>query len=166
MKTGKLLVVDADAVSSALVAQAAKMTGHDLLEAQTSGEAFHFLADTLGEVNVIVVDADPGVHGLAVLAAMDVAPTAPPVIVLTSLGEIYMTPIGAARGAAACLGKPFSAEKLADVIEQVSAPAFRSATCTSDAWGHPHRCQNSFVACPGCRHQTREPSETPAVATT
>lgn len=166
MKTGKLLVVDADDASTALVARAAEKTKHQLLRAKTSREAFHILAEGLGEVNVVVIDVDPGVHGLAVLEAMDVSPAAPPVIVLTSLEEIYMTPVGAAHGAAACLGKPFSAERLADVIEQVSAPAFRSATCTSDAWGHPHRCQNNFVACPGCRRQTRAPSETPALATT
>ena len=156
MNADLLLIVDADPASTELVSLAAMKTRHRILRAKTSREAFHILNGGLAEVGVIVVDVDPGVHGLAVLEAIDVSPTSPPVIVLTSLEETYMTPIGAAHGAAACVGKPFTVEKLASVIEQVSSPSWRAGACSSDAWGHPHRCQNSFIACSGCRRKQTE----------
>jgi DNA-binding response OmpR family regulator len=165
MKADALLLVDADPVSAELVALAAMKTNHRLLQAQTSPGAFHILESSLHEVDLIVVNVDSGVHGLAVLEALDVSPVGPPVIILTSLKESYMTPVGAAHGAAACLGKPFTLEKLVSVIEQVSAPSWRATSCSSDAWGHPHRCENSFIACPGCRRRA-EPAGNLALVNT
>lgn len=164
MKAGKLLMVDADSVSAPLVAQAAAVTGHDVLEAQTCQEALHHLACELGEVDVVVIDLDRGVHGPVVLQAMEVAPTAPPVIVLTSSDKNFATPGSTMQKAVACLGKPSAVLELAAVIAQVSGEAFRAGTCTSDAWGHPHRCQNSLLPCPACRREARQPSEAPALA--
>jgi len=138
---------------------------HNVIRANTSLEAFRILNGGLDEVDVIVVDLDPGARGLSVLEAIDASPTTPPVIILTSLEEIDMAPIGAAHGAAACLGKPFTVEKLASVIEQVSAPGRRSAAWSSDAWGHPHRCENHFIACPGCRRKTPENASTSELKT-
>ena len=165
MKADVLLLVDADPNSAELVALAAMKSRHHVIRANTSLEAFRILNGGLDEVDVIVVDVDPGVHGLAVLEAIDASPTAPPVVILTSLEEVYMTPIGAAHGAAACIGKPFTVEKLASVIEQVSAPGRRSAAWSSDAWGHPHRCENNFIACPGCRRKSPENAPTSKLKT-
>ena len=156
MKADILLIVDADPSSTELVSLAAMKTKHRVIRAKTSREAFRILDGGLGEVDVVVVDVDPGVHGWAVLEAIDVSPTSPPVIVLTSLEEGYMTPVAAAHGAAACIGKPFTVEKIASVIEEISAPSWRSAACSSDAWGHPHRCKNSFIACPACARKMQE----------
>ena len=166
MKADVLLVVDADPSPTELVSLAAMKTKHRVIRAKTSREAFRILNGGLGDVDVIVVDVDPGVHGLAVLEAIDVSPTSPPVIVLTSLEEVYMTPIAAAHGAAACIGKPFTVEKIASVIEEVSAPSWRSAACSSDAWGHPHRCKTSFIACPACARKMQENFRKPESATT
>ncbi|HWM24653.1 MAG TPA: response regulator [Chthoniobacterales bacterium] len=160
MKADVLLLVDADPNSAELVALAAMQTRHRLVRANTSLEAFRILEGGMDEVDVIVIDVDPGVHGLAVLEAIDASPTAPPVIILTSLEEVYTTPIGAAHGAAACIGKPFTIEKLASVIEQLSSPRWRSAAWSSDAWGHPHRCKNNFIACPGCHRKRPENAPT------
>lgn len=165
MKADVLLLVDADPNSAELVALAAIKSRQHVIRANTSLEAFRILNDGLDAVDVIVVDVDPGVHGLAVLEAIDASPTAPPVIILTSLEAVYMTPIGAAHGAAACIGKPFTVEKLASVIEQVSAPGRRSAAWSSDAWGHPHRCENNFIACPGCRRKSPENTSTSELKT-
>ena len=165
MKADVLLIVDADPSSIELVSLAAMKTKHRVIRAKTSREAFHVLSAGLDEVDVIVVDVDPGVHGMAVLEAIDVSPTSPSVIVLTSLEEVYMTPIAAAHGAAACVGKPFTIEKIASVIEEISAPSWRSAACSSDAWGHPHRCKTSFIACPACARKLQESFRKPEPAT-
>jgi DNA-binding response OmpR family regulator len=156
MKADVLLLVDADPNSAELVALAAEQSRHRVIQANTSVEALRTLNGNLGEVDVIVVDVDLAAHGLDVLEAIDVSPTAPPLIILTSLEEGYMTPAGAGRGAAACLAKPFTVEKLASIIERVSAPEQRSAAWSSDAWGHPHRCKNNFIACPGCHRKCPE----------
>ena len=148
MKANVLLLVDADPNSAELVALAAMKSCHQVILANTSLEAFRILNGGLDAVDVIVVDLDPGGHGLAVMEAIDASPRTPPAIILTSLEEVYMTPIGAANGAAACLGKPFTVEKLASVIDQVTAPGRRSAAWSSDVWGHPHRCENNFIVCP------------------
>lgn len=156
MKANVILLVDADPDSAEIVALAALKSRHHVIRADTSREAFRILNGGLDEVDVVVVDLDPGVGGLALLEAIDASPTAPPVIILTSLEEVYRTPIGAEHGAAACLGKPFTVEKLASVIAQVSAPGRRSAAWSSDRWGHPHRCENNFIACTGCRRKSPE----------
>ena len=166
MKADVLLIVDADPSSIELVSLAAMKTKHRVIRAKTSREAFRILDGGLGEVDVVVVDVDPGVHGLAVLEAIDVSSTSPPVIVLTSLEEGYMTPIAAAHGAAACVGKPFTVAKLASVIEEVCAPSWRSAACSCDTWGHPHRCKTNFIACPACSRKLQENFRQPEPANT
>ena len=166
MKQDVLLIVDADSSSTELVSLAAMQTKHRVIRAKTSREAFHVLNGGLDAVNVIVVDVDPGVHGMAVIEAIDVSPTSPPVILLTSLEEGYMAPIAAAHGAAACVGKPFTVGKLASVIEEVCAPSWRSAACSCDAWGHPHRCKTNFIACPGCSRKLQENFRQPEPANT
>ena len=73
MKEDVLLIVDADPSSTELVSLAAMKTKHRVIRAKTSREAFHVLSGGLDDVDVIVVDVDPGVHGLAVLEAIDVS---------------------------------------------------------------------------------------------
>ncbi|HSP64381.1 MAG TPA: response regulator [Pyrinomonadaceae bacterium] len=153
MKTTALLLVDSDSTSGALVSQAAAETGHQLIQAHTSHEAFCIIERGLEDVAAIIIDLDPGVHGLAVLEAIDICATTPPVIVLTGLEEVCMCGIAFARGAAAWIAKPFSAEKLAEIIEKVIDPAWRLDTYTSDLWGHPHHCRHGAFPCPGCHPQ-------------
>jgi DNA-binding response OmpR family regulator len=153
MKAKILLLVDADHTSADLVSLAASKTGHHVVQARTSREAFALIERDLNEIDVIVINLDPGVHGMAVLEAMHLSATSPPVVALTGLEEAYMCGIAAVHGAAACLGKPFTAEKLAATLEEICEPAVRAAACTSDSWGHPHRCINAFFPCPGCHHQ-------------
>ncbi len=153
MKTKALLLVGSDSNSAALVSRAASRTGHQLICAHTSREAFGIIESGLEDVAAIIIDLDPGVQGLAVLEAMDIGPTSPPVIILTGLEEAYMRGLGAARGAAAWLARPFTAKKLAGIIEQVIEPAWRLDNYTSDAWGHPHHCRHAAFPCPGYHRQ-------------
>jgi DNA-binding response OmpR family regulator len=157
MKPDILLVVDADPESAEMVAAAATKTRRRFVRVTSGREAFQMLNDGLDQVDVIVVDVDPGVHGMAVLEALDSSRQAPPVIVLTGLEETYMAPISAAHGAAACLAKPFSIERLTAVIEQVSASHGQSQAFTSDQWGHPHRCSAKWISYRGsCRVRALE----------
>src|SRR6476620_10075065 len=107
MKAKVLLLVNADQSSAELVSRAAIKTGHHVVRAQTSREAFGIIERELTEIDVIVINLDPGVHGMAVLEAMHLSADTPPVITLTGLEKAYMCGIAAVHGVAACVGKPF-----------------------------------------------------------
>ena len=83
----------------------------------------------------MIVDVDPGSHGLALLEGISALHCRPPIIVLTALEESHMEPVVARHGAAACLGKPLSSARLCAVIEQVTGGETHGES--SDTWGHP-----------------------------
>ena len=90
----------------------------------------------LENVDVVVIDLDPGMHALAILEAIGGHEVAPPVIALTSLEESEVMPIASRHGAVTCLGKPFQHSSLAKAIERCLAQP-RSTSC--DLWGHPRQ---------------------------
>jgi DNA-binding NtrC family response regulator len=125
-----VLLVDADNDSKAIVSEAAVRTGRDVLLANTSRDAFRILHNEMQCLDVVVVDVDPGVHGLALLEAISGCADRPPIVVITALEETYMKPIAMKHGAAACLGKAIMIQKLSCVLDAVST---HSRTC--DRWG-------------------------------
>ena len=111
-----ILLVCADPSVETLVREAAPATRHGLRVVQSSPEAFRQLREGCADVDLAIIDLDPGVHGSAILEA---AGDRLPVLVLTSLEESYMQPIAARHGAVACLAKPFTAERLAKEITHI-----------------------------------------------
>ena len=130
MNRNALLLVDADGDSEMIVSLAAARTGRSVLVARTSPAAFRILKDQMQRLDLIIVDVDPGAHGLALLEAISSCADKPQVLVITSLEETYMIPIAAKHGAAACLGKPISLHRLHATLTDV---ATRSLTC--NRWG-------------------------------
>jgi DNA-binding response OmpR family regulator len=137
MKRNILLVANGDADSNAIVAEAAKQTGRGLTKISSDRRAFEILNMATDDVDLAIIDLDPGIHSLSILEAMGWAETAPPIIVVTSLEESEAAPIASRHGAAACIGKPFTASQLVSAIEQVCS-SWRSQTLSCDFWGHPH----------------------------
>jgi DNA-binding response OmpR family regulator len=133
MKENVVLLVDADGDSVGIVLEAAARTGHTARLAKTSREAFEILKRDIRRLDIVIIDVDPGAHGLALLEAISGCAERPPIIVVTALEETYMKPIAAEHGAAACLGKPIRIEKLRSTLDAVSAR--RSQMLTSDRWG-------------------------------
>jgi DNA-binding NtrC family response regulator len=132
MKKNIILLVDADADLAAAVLEVASQAGHGVRLAKTSRDAFKVLKDEIDYIDIAIIDVDPGAHGLALLEAISGREERPPVVVLTALEETYMEPIAERHGAAACMGKPVSVEKLKTMIDQ--SPRRRATL--SDAWGH------------------------------
>ncbi|HEX7517415.1 MAG TPA: response regulator [Chthoniobacterales bacterium] len=130
MKENTVLLVDADGDSERIVSEAATRTGRDVLVAKTSRDAFKILGDQMQRLDLVIVDVDPGAHGLALLEAISGCADRPPIVVITALEETYMKPISMKHGAAACLGKPITIQKLCSSLNDVSQ---RSLTC--DRWG-------------------------------
>jgi DNA-binding response OmpR family regulator len=140
-KENIVLLVDADSDSEAIVSEAAAGTGRDVLLAKTSRDAFRILEEQMRHLALVIVDVDPGAHGLALLEAISGCADRPPMVVITALEEAYMKPIALEHGAAACLGKPILNEKLSSALNAVS---MQSRTC--DRWGRliPSRVNNDL----------------------
>ena len=130
MKKDAILLVDADGDSDKIVSLAAEDAGRDVLVARTGFEAFRILKDQMPRLALVVVDVDPGTHGLALLEAISACADRPQIVVITGLEETYMEPIAARHGAAACLGKPITLHRLRSTLDEV---ATRCLTC--DRWG-------------------------------
>ena len=138
MKPNLILVVDADADTVGSVLEAAARTGHGVRQARASREAFEILKNDLRHLDAVIVDVDPGAHGLALLEGVSGCRDKPPLVVLSGLEEVYMKTIAAKHGAAACLCKPFSIEQLCSTLTRVIANAPARAECSwCDVWGHP-----------------------------
>jgi DNA-binding response OmpR family regulator len=131
MKEKIVLLVDADGDCERMVSEVADRSNRELFSARTSRDAFKILGDEMQRLDMVIVDVDPGAHGLALLEAISECADRPPIVVITALEEAYMKPISAEHGAAACLGKPIPIAKLKSTLDDVSA----TWSLTSDRWG-------------------------------
>ena len=137
MNRNVILVLDADADTARAVASAATTRNCDLRLVQTSKEFFHFCREDFENVTAIILDIDPGMHGMAILEASDVCENNPPIIVVSALEEHRLSPVVQRHGAMACLGKPLSLNRLARVLDQALG---RAAAPRCDLWGHVINC--------------------------
>ena len=126
-----LLLIDADNDCGPVVAEAAAHTDRKLLLAKTSRQALDIIQKEIRNLDLIIIDVDPGAHGVALLEAMSARAERPPMIVVTALEEVYMKPIATEHGAAACVGKPLRLEKLLSALEDVDI----HRGLTSNRWG-------------------------------
>jgi DNA-binding NtrC family response regulator len=139
MKEKVILLVDADADCAGIVLKAGARTGHGVRWSGDSRDAFGFLNREFDRIDSVVIDVDPGTHGMALLEAIRALRQRPPVIVLTGLEESHMEPVATRHGAAECLGKPVSIDKLKVAIERVTQfGSDEEVSC--DPWGHPRQC--------------------------
>ena len=151
MKRNVVLVLDADADTARAVASAAATGNCDLRFVQTSKEFFQFCSEDFENVAAIVLDVDPGVHGMAILEALDACENTPPIIVVSALEEHRLSSVVQRHGAMACLGKPLSVTRLARAIDQTLE---RVAAPRCDLWGHPIDCTCACRAVSVLQHFT------------
>jgi FixJ family two-component response regulator len=139
MKRNVVLVLDADADTARAVASAAAGVNSDVRFVRTSNDFFHFCQDDFENVAVIILDVDPGVHGLAILEALDTCESTPPIIIVSALEEHRLSSVLQQHGAIACLGKPVSVVRLGRAIEEALTIA-AAAVPRCDVWGHVTHC--------------------------
>ena len=157
MKANALLIAKETSDSNAVIAQAASRAGFFLLRANDAKRAFELLRNGLPEIDLVIIDVDPGIHSMAILEAITARDSSPPVIVVTGFEQFEMAPIARRHGAAACIAKPFTAAELFARIEDVCpAEDYASSSCNCDAWGHPvprrhkhseHKCSGDCAGC-------------------
>jgi FixJ family two-component response regulator len=140
MKRNVVLVLDADADTARAVASAATTRNCDLRFVQTSKEFFHFCREDFENVIAIILEIDPGMHGMAILEASDVCENTPPIVVVSALEEHCLGPVVQRHGAIACLGKPLSFTQLGRALDQAVE---RAAAPRCDLWGHVTNCSCS-----------------------
>jgi FixJ family two-component response regulator len=140
MKRSVVLVLDADADTARAVASAATTRNCDLRFVQTSKEFFHFCREDFENVIAIILEIDPGMHGMAILEASDVCENTPPIVVVSALEEHCLGPVVQRHGAIACLGKPLSFTQLGRALDQAVE---RATAPRCDLWGHVTNCSCS-----------------------
>jgi DNA-binding response OmpR family regulator len=136
MKEKIILLVDADADCARVVLEAAAQTGHGVRLSRDGAEALGFLNREFDRIDSLIVDVDPGSHGMALLSALCALWRRLPVIVLTALKESHVKPVVLGHGADACLGKPLSIERLSRVIDSLVLDE-NDQKISCDPWGHP-----------------------------
>jgi DNA-binding NtrC family response regulator len=151
MKAKALLIAKEMSDSNATIAEAAVRAGLLLLRATDAKQAFELLRSALADIDLVIIDVDPGIHSMAILEAITAHETAPPVIVVTGFEQFQMAPIARRHGAAACIAKPFTAAHLVARIEDVWPVDCASSFCSCDAWGHvyPNRHKRAAHKCAG-----------------
>ena len=132
MKAKVILLVDADGDCKDVVSRAGDQIGHRVRHAKTDEQALGILDKEMPRLAVVIVDVDPGVHGLALLEAIASLRERPPVIVITALEESYMKTVSRKHGATRCLGKPLTVAKLQSELRDV----VERGALTSDRWGN------------------------------
>ena len=141
MKSNILLIAQGASSSNSVIANAAVEAGRGLRHASSSQDAFKILADHVDNIDVVIIDVDPGIHSLSLLEALSFRKTAPPIIVVTGFEEMDMAPMAYRHGATACIGKPFTALELAALIHDVCIPDWQRRGGSCDRWGHPRTGQ-------------------------
>lgn len=131
--------MDADADTARTVAIAATSTNVDLRFMRTSRRFFHFCSEDFENVDAIILDVGPGMHGMAILEALDACKSAPPVIVVSALEEQRLHAIVQQHEAVACLGKPLSLSRLIRILDETTAHPTSAGRC--DLWGHVVDCK-------------------------
>lgn len=135
MKNKIILLIDADADCAGLVLQASARCGREVRLSRNAKEACGFLRREFERIDSLIVDTEPGSHGIGILEALSALQQRPPILVLTGLKESYMAPIAARHSASGCLGKPISIARLQAAINLLKRECSEELSC--DSWGHP-----------------------------
>ena len=137
-----VLVLDADSDTARAVASVAAGVNCDIRFVRSSKDFFHFCHEDFENVAAIVLDVDPGVHGMAILEALDACENMPPIIVVSALEEHRLSSVVKEHGAIACLGKPLSLMRLEHAVADALTLKVRTAP-RCDVWGHIVTCGGS-----------------------
>ena len=150
MKRAILFIEADDAESSRTVQTTALAETRELLRGAHE-EAPRLLAHHRNDIAVVIIDFAPGQVALDLLEAIAASATNPPVIVLSDEEQLGSAPFARKSGAAACIRKPLTVEKLTSVLAQLCSAERHNQSWTSDAWGHPHR---RLICTTGCELET------------
>src|SRR4051812_39731644 len=116
MNSSVLLVAKDHAASNAVVGEADCRTGRNLWHVPSAHHALEILHGKPGEVDLLIIDVDPVMNGLAVAEALSAFRDLPPLLVVTDEEDLYLTDFSRPENVAACIRKPFDSAELASLI--------------------------------------------------
>lgn len=119
----RVLIADDDADTRQTLADALRLDGYEVIEAQNGWELLQYLATTQNpevdpaQVDLVISDVRmPGKNGLDVLAGLRWANGSTPFILITGFSDLQMHAEARRLGATAVLSKPFELEQLRTVV--------------------------------------------------
>ncbi|MDR3403558.1 MAG: hypothetical protein P4L99_13755 [Chthoniobacter sp.] len=119
-KTPTVLLLTTDPRVVCAVREVAVKWGYDLRVLQDPIAAFYQIRGKPEEINLAVVDLDPGMQAVALLS---VSLDRVPVVALTSAWGDRVAEVFRHRGVLNCVMKPFRADQLAAAMEHALMPA-------------------------------------------
>ncbi len=116
MKSDLVLLVSRDPKLQQQSAKAAFASGARSAIARGIGEALQIVCQRRRELDLIVVDFDNGIRGMALLSALGMSRDQLPIVALTSTDRDRSAELAYADGAACCLTRPINAAEFEMVI--------------------------------------------------
>lgn len=116
----KILAVDDSKTMRDMLSFTLKGSGYDVIEAEDGVNALSKLGDT--KVDLVITDVNmPNMGGLELIVKLRAHPVhkATPILVLTTESDDKIKAEGRAAGATGWIVKPFSPEKLLQVVQKV-----------------------------------------------
>lgn len=116
----KILAVDDSKTMREMVGFTLKSAGYDVLEAEDGKAALHALSGQ--KVDAVITDLNmPNMNGFELIRALRANPAYKftPILMLTTEGDDSKKQEGRAAGATGWIVKPFSPEKLVEVVKKV-----------------------------------------------
>jgi DNA-binding NtrC family response regulator len=148
MKRDVILLLDDDGDCANVACTAGSLLRLDVRFVRRPHDLFQMIQERSEDVVAVVLDVDPGFHGMAVMETLAASDLTLPAIIISSLEVAHLFPAAKAYRANACLGKPVSPERLAMTISAcLEAPKERS-----------HRCDRSH-RCEGCVEHVFAPND-------
>jgi CheY-like chemotaxis protein len=115
VKTPVVLLLTNDSGLEDLVADTLSKIGGLSHFASDPGEALETISG-LRDLDLVIIDFEPGPHGMTLLSAISTLRADLPVIVITRQDGKHVEALPYASGATACFPKPISAVRLATAI--------------------------------------------------
>jgi DNA-binding response OmpR family regulator len=122
MKPRIILLLTNDPETEQAAQEAVLTSRRGLRVARNSRDSFQLLRNSHDDVELFIVDLDPGLHGVTLLGAVSACRGSSPVIALTSMEREYMLPLVVRQGVAECLEKPVHPVELTRAIHRLCSP--------------------------------------------
>jgi len=124
----RVLVAEDDEYMRSLIAMLLRVDGFEVIEAKDGAELFDEIAPWLEHPpgwalpDLVISDIRmPRIDGLEVLAALAGTEIAPPVVLITAMGDPETREQASRYGAAAILNKPFELTELRSLVKDITS---------------------------------------------
>ena len=126
MKTQVLLLTNDPKLEDS-VANVLMQTGGLSHLGHSAGEALQIVCGAGRDLDLAIIDFEPGPHGMTLLSAISTCRQDLPVIVVTHDDEKHVEALAYADGAMACLPKPVTPAQVAEAMNQCHRPRYQLA---------------------------------------